>query len=136
MDTEKANELMLYLLEQIKSTVEFTKEQAPEIAKELLAFGMIDQYVNIGSFLLLMLVAFFLTVLFAIVYFKNDARERYNKSEFLDCLGVVGACISGFAFFALLIISCCEIPSAIKTIYKIEKAPRVYLIEKLTKGTK
>ena len=117
-------ELQEYLLKTLKQSVDFTLEQAPIIAKEMLIFDAWEAKVWLFIPVLVFLAATVLAALFGYLANKSDNEVNSEFFAFLmgtNCLIVMG----GFIFIIF------STPSAYFKLKKIETAPKYYLIEKL-----
>lgn len=115
-DPNKANEMMNFLLTTLQQTKDFAVEQAPSVAREMLAYGTFSAqlYMVVGA----------LSILVAIVscawLIKMDAYSDMWVPAFL-----------GLIFGAMFGISFCF--CGWMTYQKIQLAPKVYLIEEIKK---
>ena len=122
MKQEKINELIIYLTDQLKNGVEFAKDQAPEVVKELLAFGVWDNAISIVAWLLVMVSLIALSVFLITLAKRNKYQEEFVAA------GVVVSAIS--VVITLVTLIGVVVPKT-KNLLKIKHAPRVYLIDKL-----
>lgn len=117
---DKLNELLIYLIEQIKNGVEFTKEQAPGVVEEMLRY---DSWYYSTIFIAPLFAAVF--CIFIILFgMWIEEKTDHPISEFFVGLGSL----------FLLASFCFSIFFGIKGFMKanqIKTAPRYYLIEKL-----
>lgn len=116
MKKETTEELMRYLLETIKSTVDFTKEQAPAIVEEILRYDAWDAGLSV---LVTVTVSLVICIPGLIAYRK---RESWGTEPMFATITIAAVMLS-----FLITITVTEI----KTIVKIKTAPKYYLIQKL-----
>lgn len=105
--------------ELIKQGIDFTKEQAPLVVQEFLTWGYVSN-------LIVVIVCFCFMVLTLVGLWK--CYKVFKKNED-NCIPTVLCFVLGFA----LVMMTFQFAESGKTCLKIKYAPRVYLIEQVTK---
>jgi hypothetical protein len=115
---KQTDELMKYLLSTLKDTVEFSKEQAPEVARQMLELGRWEALTTAywGIFWAVGAIVWALIIL----WFARKCDDG-------DIVGFILVPIAAFFFGIYCFVS------SYSEFKKIEIAPKVYLIEKVTK---
>lgn len=117
-----ANEQLIeFLLQTMKETKSFAIEQAPEVAREMLAYGIWDANAD-----LFFCMAFLLAAIPLFLMWRHGLK---NDSEGLMCLGCMGTIVC--LLFGLVAGRC-----GYANLKKIELEPKVYIIEKLINDRK
>jgi len=120
---QKLAELVDYVTETVKQGVEFSKEQAPLIAQEMIKYGWVINMWNIAFGIIMFTFGIF-GIWYAIRVGKRRPPEWHNEFGFLLVVpGMVCAGIS-IAGIALTVI-------AIEALIKIHTAPRLYVLEQI-----
>lgn len=114
---ENKLEITEVLAKTILETKDFVKEQAPDVARQMLEFGAYDAKLSI-----VVAIIFLILGLCLLVY----GITHSDDGDFLPFMsGFIGGFMALSSMFA--------IPCSYSTLKKIELAPKAYLIEKLTK---
>lgn len=116
MTKDLTDQAILEIIEVIKQTKDFAKEQAPLVATEMLRWGAVQ---NIG-----LAVFFFVLAISGFVSAKHWARQNELSSSCDYMPGIFFSC-------AAALLSIIAIVVVIGTAIQIKIAPRVYLLEHL-----
>lgn len=114
---ENTEQLTDFLLQTMRETKTFAAEQAPEVAKEMLSYGLWDAKLGVIFCTIMLLSA--IAMAFG---WKYAAKKDY---EGWMILASIGTC--SLALFGSVGLIC-----NYSIIKKIELAPKAYIIEKLT----
>lgn len=120
-DMSANEQLIEFLLQTMKETKSFAIEQAPEVAREMLAYGSWDARLDLFCCMI------FLSA--AIPLFLMWRHGLKNDSEGLMCVGCMGTIVC--LLFGLVAGRC-----GYANLKKIELEPKVYIIEKLITNRK
>ncbi len=122
-------ETQVQLMEYVKQAVEFGTEQAPMVAQEVLEYGMWSSCATIAILMAsgLVLAAFsFACYRFDLGWTDSSfGSEPTNDGPMAIACGIIGAV---FIFVAPIFICECSMD-----IVKIQTAPRLYIIQELSK---
>ena len=125
---EKLYASMGKIAEYLEKTADFTAEQAPLLVQEVLAYFTLLAWVNLG-----ITVAWLLAwLLLAVVAWKLALGEHSKITESSEHGTMMGACGSFAIIFSVATLI--QIHGSFdrgKDVLKIEKAPRLYLIEQM-----
>lgn len=122
MDNNKVTEILGFVLETLKSTKEFTLEQAPIVAQELLTYGLLE---SILTPLYLLMVAF---VAWKACNFSEKKGEQSGNSEGRWFAGMI---LGGILFIFFGVGFFISVGVCGSNIIKIKTAPRLYLIQEV-----
>ncbi len=138
----KVDELLGWLIETVKGSTEFVKEQAPAVAQDIVRYGVISNIVWIVICLFALIVAW---VVFLWVGMAVDRREAVRAKEHRathphDSIapdwaeGSIAIFGGSFGFACLVTLICVPAAfSAINPLLKTSHAPRLYVLEECTK---
>ena len=115
MKTEVIDKFMIEMLELLKSAKDFTLEQLPEVAKEVLTYNFYSS-----------LFGFFIGLGFAYIAFKFFKSSKDHKDEDIWDIGKQLKLILGMVFTGIALITLIDNGD---NVIKIKLAPRLYLIE-------
>lgn len=116
MTKDLTDQAILEIVEVIKQTKDFAKEQAPLVATEMLRWGMVKYVVSAGCFLTASVFCF-LFYMAAVKEHKNKPDAEYAVLCLIFCLLTISL-IVGTVFMAMAAI-------------QVHVAPRLYLLETL-----
>lgn len=111
---ENTDKAMADLLAKLPDIVNSVNQQLPDIAKELLAYGLVSAQINI-----------WIGVIFGVVAVLCALKWLFADGEFSAVIALV--------FFMISIVG---ITNGVSNKYKIAIAPKVYLLEKAVSYTK
>jgi len=117
---ESVDALMNFLLSTAKDIKDFTMDQAPGFAKEIVRYGMVSSY----TYTIIGLTFMILAAKLISKAIKTNARESLSAEAKQVVYGLSG----GLFIFVGVIMFFCNLNTAIKTTI----APKVYLINQLT----
>lgn len=118
IDTAKVNELIGWLADSVKGSGEFVKEQAPEVAQQMVAWGAFCAAMWLAICVVLALLA-------AFVMWRLD--RAYPGDAKAPDSAVVGFMVS------LCVIVACLLGAALNggTLAKTQIAPKLYVLERV-----
>lgn len=107
--TDEYEKAVKKLVDYIGASVDFAKEQAPDVAREILVYGAYTNYLVVAFATIFAIIGF-------IVFMIGLACDEGGKQTVGGMLGLGGILFIGFA--------CSDL-------YKIEHAPKLYILDDL-----
>jgi len=126
---QKLNDLLVWMADSVRSGGSFLSEQAPLIAKEIVAWKMAAAY----TWLVVLLVMFTASLVPLLLSRRRPWQTKDVETKVVDttrngAVGTLSLIALGFTFFVFL----CVGGTSIRDIVKCHTAPRLVVLEEVT----
>lgn len=120
--TEQLNQILTFLNDGMRSATDWTLQQAPLVAQELIHYTIV---VGIIAFV----IAAVLVVIFTGAYMVALVSGRRAEKRGEDCAFAMTAAFGGFVFISAVVLTCGIASNYVGPAIKAHLAPRVFLLD-------
>lgn len=123
--TDRLNALLDFTVKSLETTKDFVVEQTPLLIQEYIQWGFWSNIISASISLVILIVCVYCTTIGRSSLLKKYFKDENNEGWFIAAVILtIASCI--FGMFALE-----DFVNHIKTVVKIQVAPRVYILQEL-----